>query len=132
MEMESIPAQIFLHGFHQFRRLGRRDLPGGEAFHHLIFDRDQIAADGPIVGPEVDALGGCLQRGSARVMFHGIVAQQAEVGRIGPGGQGLGRVVGPADHARGCYGVHAGNASRFERRLAAQRLLRLVGTAVRE
>ena len=104
--------------------------PAVKALHHLVFDGDQIAADGPIVRSQFDSLGGGLQRRPAGEMFQRVVAQQAQVGRVGARRQRFGRIVGRPDHAGGRHGVHRRNVGRLERRLAAERLLRLVGTAV--
>ena len=46
--------------------------------------------------------------GAAGEMLERVVAQQAQIGHVGARRQRLGRVVGPADHARGRHGVHAG------------------------
>src|SRR5690606_34703030 len=60
----------------------------------------------------------------------GIVAQQAEVGDVGPGRQMRRHVVGATNHALPGDGVHRGNVGGFQGRLAAERLLRFIRTAV--
>ena len=77
-----------------------------------------------------DALRGGFQGGAARVVGQGIIAQQAQVGRVGTGRQGGGRVVAQGDNARLDHGVHGRQPGRLQGRLALERLLGFVGTAV--
>ncbi len=130
VKLEFRAAELFLGGFHERGRLGRGDLPGRKALHHLVFDGDQIAADGPIGRAEFDSLRGRFQGRPAGEMRERVVAQQAQVGRIRARRQGLGRMIGAAQESGRGHGVHGRNMGRLQRRLAAERLLRLVGTTV--
>ncbi len=57
IELQNFAAQMFLNRRQQFAGFFRRDVTGGEVAHRLVFDRHQIAADGPIFWPKLNALG---------------------------------------------------------------------------
>ena len=130
IKLEFRAAELFLGGFHEQGRLGRGDVPGRKALHHLVFDSDQVAADGPIVRAEFDSLGGRFQGRPAGEMRERVVAQQAQVGRIRARRQGRGRMIRAAQESGRRHGVHGRNMGRLQRRLAAERLLRFVGTTI--
>ncbi len=81
-------------------------------------------------GPKFDALRGGFQWGPAGEMLQRIVTQEAQIGRIRPGGKFRGRIVRSAHHSCRGHGVHGRNIRRFQRRLAAKHLLRLVCTSI--
>ena len=88
MELKSLAAQFLLGGLRCSSAASAEEMwPGREALHHLVFDGDQIAADGPIVRAQLDSLGGGLQGGPAGEMLDRVVAQQAQIGRVGAGRQ---------------------------------------------
>jgi hypothetical protein len=123
-------GEFFLGGGQQFAGFFRRDVPGREIAHRLIFDRDQVAANGPIVLAQRNALRRGFQRRPAGEMFQRVVAEQTEIGHVGAGGQRRGHVVRTADDALRRHGVHLRHVRRFERGASAERTLRLVGAPV--
>jgi len=103
---------------------------GREVAHHLVFDRDQVAANRAIVRAKLNALSGGFERRPPRKVLMRVIAQQAQVSHVRSGWQ-IGRhMVCAADDAGGCDGIHGGDGGGLERRFAGQRLLRLVGTAI--
>jgi hypothetical protein len=60
----------------------------------------------------------------------GVVAEEAERGDIASRQEAVGHVPRPAEDALASDRVHLGRARGFERRLAAERFLRLVRRAV--
>ena len=98
--------------------------------HHLILDRHQVAADRPIVRPEINTLRGSFERRpSGKVLIH-VIAQQTHVGDSRAGREMVGDIVCPTnDTCRGDH-IHVGRLGRLQRSLAAKRFLRLVGTTV--
>ena len=107
-----------------------RNMPGGEIAHRLVFDRHQIAANGPIVRAKLNSLRRGFQRRTAGEMLHRVVAEQAQARDIGTGRQRRRHVVRSADDASCDDCIHRRRAGRLQRRFAAERLLRLIGSAV--
>lgn len=105
-------------------------MTGGEIAHGLVFDGHQIAADGPIVGAQCDSLGGGFEGSAAGEMLQGVVAEQAEAGDVGAGGERRRDVVRAADDAGFHDGIHGRGVGCLERRLAAKGVLRFVGGTV--
>src|SRR5262249_37416835 len=60
-------AQLRLDSLDQCRAVLVCDVASREIAHLLVFDGDEIAADGPVVWPEWDAHGRGFQRGPPRV-----------------------------------------------------------------
>ena len=129
-EPQRVAADLLLERGKQGGGLGGGNMAGGEVAHDLVFDRDHVAADGPVAAGQGDALRGGFQGSAARVMGQRIVAQQAEVGRVGAGRQSGRSVVAQGDDAGLDHGVHGRQPGRFQGRFALERLLGFVGTAV--
>ena len=83
-------------------------------------------------GPSSNALRRGFQRRAAGEMLERVVAQQAQVGHIRTGRQRRRHVVRSPDHARCGDRIHRRRVRRLQRRLAAERFLRLVGSSRRE
>ncbi len=108
-------AQGLLEAIDQRPAVGMVDVARGEVAHLLVFDRDQVAADGPVVGTQADAQGRGLQWGPAGVNDERVVAEQAQGGHVTGRRQRGRHVVGAADDSRACDAVHVG----WPRRLPA-------------
>ena len=106
-------------------------MAGGEILHHLVFHRNQVAADRPIIRPHGDSLGRGLQGRPAREVLKRIVTEQAEVRHVGARSKRWRNIARPADDAGGRDGVHGREACGLKVRLAAEALLRLVSASVR-
>ncbi len=104
-------SQHLLGRLQQFACFGRRNVSGGEVPHDLPFHRHQIAANGPIVRPQLNALCGRLQRGAATEIRVRVVAQQAHRSHIRSRWQMSGDVVGSSDHPHRRDRVHRRHAS---------------------
>ncbi len=85
------------------------DVVGGEVAHHLVFDRDQVAANRPIFGAEFNALGGRFHWSAAREIIERVITEQAEIADFGSGGQLLRGVAGAGDDAHFDDAIHVGS-----------------------
>ena len=93
-------------------------MSGGEAFHFLVFDVDQIAAYAPIVFPELDSLGGSFEWSASGVVFKRTVAQQTHVRDAAARRKMLRRMVRQPNDAVFGNGVHGWSIGCFERRFS--------------
>ena len=82
------------------------------------------------VGPKLDALRRRFHRRPAGEVLERVVTQQAEIADLRPGRQRLRRVARPRNDAHRRDAIHVRRARRLERRLAAERLLRLIGRTI--
>jgi hypothetical protein len=62
------------------------DLAGGETFHHAVLNRDKVAANRPVVGAQLNSLGGGFERRAAGVEFERVVSKQAHRRHVAAGG----------------------------------------------
>ena len=107
------------------------DVVGREVAHHLVFDRDQIAANGPILRAELDALrGGFHRRPAGEVSRTGCNRSRLRLPISEPAGSALGVWQARATTPIGHDAIHVRRVRGFERRLAAERFLRLIGRTV--
>ena len=129
-EVGEVGGEPLLAGGQERRRFFGRDMPGGEILHHAGGDRDEVTAHGPVIGPQLDPLGGCLERRPAGEEAERVVAEEAHAGHLGARGKAVGDVVGEPDvPARGeC--VEGRRARGLERRQPPERGLGGVGGAV--
>ena len=86
-ESQRVGTGLLLERGKQGRCFLGGNVAGRKVAHDLVLNGDQVATYGPIAAFQSDALCGSFQRSTARIMGERIIAQQAQVGRIGPGGQ---------------------------------------------
>ena len=89
-----------------------------------------VAAVGHVASLQLDAGGGCLQRGAAGVADFGVCAKDGENGGVTAGGQVAGAVDDVAHLALGGQGIHHGDVCCLERGLVLQGGDGVVGHAV--
>jgi len=82
VELQTVAAEIGLHRLDQRTRFFAGDVAGGIIGHTAIFDGDEVTAEGHVAGPEGNVGASRLDGGAARVIFLGVVAEQAHVGYI--------------------------------------------------
>ena len=85
------------------------DVPGGEVGEAPAADGHEVAAHGPVVGPERDAHRRGLQRRSAGVIALGVVAEQAQRRDVAGRQEPIGHVPRAADDPFAGNPVHLGN-----------------------
>ena len=83
-------------------------------------ERAEVAADGHVVGPELEADAGGLQRPAADQVLHRIVAEQAQVSRSAAGGDAGGDRDHAAQDAAAGQGVEVRRLGGFQLGLAAR------------
>ncbi len=126
VELHLVAAQLLLRGGEQRTGFVGRDVSGRELAHHLIFDRDQIAAHGPIVRPQRDSLRRGFERRAAGEALQRVVAEQTEARDIRARRQRLRHMIGPPDDPAARDRIHRRHIRRLQRRPPAERLLRLI------
>src|SRR6185295_11509426 len=90
-----------------------------------------VAANCPILRPELDALSCRFHRRAAGEIFEWVVTKQRQISNFGAGRQSRGSMASPRDDSLGHDSIHIRSQGGFQRRLAAKRFLRLIGSAVR-
>ena len=131
VEGDLAAAQLGLQRGDDLSRPAGRRVPAGKVDHRAVgSDRGQVAAEGHLVGGQAQAQGGGLDRGPARVVHGGVIAQDREVAHVAARRQAGGDDRGPAHRAPGGEALQRGQVGRLERRAPAEPLGRLVGTPV--
>ena len=130
-----VAGEPSLAGREQRGCLVSADVVSGEVLHDRAIrtatDRDQIAPHRPVVRAEFDALGRCLQRSSAGEAGQRVIAEQAHAGHFRAWVKAVGNVVGATNNAFFGQRVEGGGTGGSQRRLAPQRILRLVSGTIR-
>ena len=129
-EVGEVGGEPLLAGCQKRCRFFGRDMPSGEILHHAGGDRDEVTAHGPVIGPQLDSLGGRLERRPSREKTERVVAEEAHAGHLGAGGKAVGNVVGEPDLPARGDSVEGRRPRGLERRQPAERGLGGVGGTV--
>jgi hypothetical protein len=105
-------------------------MPGGEILHHAVGDRDEVTADGPVIGGKFDPLGSRFERRPAGEEAERVVAEEAHARHLRAGGKAVGNVVGEPDLPAGSDAVEGRRLRGLERRQPPERGLGGIGGAV--